>query len=62
MELSNEELLEAGLVEKAEAAEAAAEELEEFIKKKVKLSSEARVQKPYIGAGLFIFQWQKIQR
>ena len=39
MELRNEELLEAGLVEKAEAAEAAAEDLEEFIKKKVKLSS-----------------------
>ena len=33
------ELLEAGLVEKAEAAEAAAEDLEKFIKKKVKLSS-----------------------
>ena len=39
MELGNEKLLEAGLVEKAEAAEAAAEELEEFIKKKVRLSS-----------------------
>ena len=39
MELRNEELLEAGLVEKAEAAEAAAEDLEKCIKKKVKLSS-----------------------
>ena len=39
MELRNEKLMEAGLVEKAEAAEAAAEDLEKCIKKKVKLSS-----------------------
>ena len=39
MELRNEERLEVGIVEKAKAAEAAAEELEEYIKKKVKLSS-----------------------
>ena len=39
MELRNEELMEAGLVEKAEAAKAAAEDLEKCIKKKVKLSS-----------------------
>ena len=39
MELRNEKLMEAGLVEKAEAAEAAAEDLERCIKKKIKLYS-----------------------
>ena len=37
MELRNEKLMEAGLAEKAEAAETAAEDLEKCIKKKVKL-------------------------
>ena len=39
MELRNEKLMEAGLVEKTEAAEAAAEDLERCIKKKIKLYS-----------------------
>ena len=39
MELRNEKLMEAGLVEKAEAAETAAEDLERCIKKKIKLYS-----------------------
>ena len=44
MELRNEELLEAGLVEKAEAAEAAAEDLEKCIIQPK--------QEPYAGAEL----------
>ena len=39
LELENEKMLDAGIIEKTEAAEAAGEELEEFIKKKVSLSS-----------------------
>ena len=39
LELENGRMLDAGIIEKTEAAEAAGEELENFIKKKVSLSS-----------------------